>query len=97
MKLLFSILIALVIPLFFLLVFVLSQYQKLAALRRRCQEAAAQPGGGPPEPSYPAVAAEYNRARRRFPANLIGAAFGFAPAPPVIVQSSTATGQKLNR
>ncbi len=89
MKLLFSILIALVIPLFFLLVFVLSQYQKLATLRRRCQETAARPDSALAQQAYALAVAEYNEARRRFPTNLIGAAFRFAPVPPVIVQMGT--------
>ena len=79
-KILFSILIALVIPLFFLVVFVLSQYQKLAALRRRCQEAAAQSDAPLARQAYNQAAAQYNQARRRFPTRLVAAAFGFDPA-----------------
>ena len=92
MKILFISIIALVIPLFFMLVFVLSTYNKLAALRNRCREArdrieAASLAGLPPVPSslvdatrdYLAAAENYEAASTGFPASLVALVFGFRP------------------
>jgi len=81
-KHLFLLLIALVIPLFFLGVFVLSEYHKLAALRRRSQAAATQPDPALARQTYQEAAREYAKARQHFPTNLIAALFGFPPARP---------------
>ena len=81
MKLLLSLTIVLAVPLFFLLVFVLSEFHKLAALRERCRAASAPRGANPAAPDYSEAAAEYNQARGRFPTRLVAVVFGFTPAP----------------
>jgi hypothetical protein len=76
--------IALVIPVFFLLLFVMSSYHRLAALRRRCAQVAAEidtvadPGKSAVLASELTTAiAAYNAARSAFPAKLVADLFGF--------------------
>jgi hypothetical protein len=76
---LFLILVAAVIPLFFVLIYVLSEYNKLAALRRRCQSAASRVGMTAGNPSYEDAVVQYDKARSRFPGRWIALAFGFGP------------------
>jgi hypothetical protein len=90
MKLLILTVIVLVVPTFFLLVFVISTVGRLTTLRHRCRtireclEAApaadlgAQPGSEPPSPGDLMQAVDaYNAARRTFPANVLAAVCGF--------------------
>jgi hypothetical protein len=78
-KILFLTIIALVIPVFFLLIFVLGTYNRLAALRNRCRTGATGPDpDGVAERQRQAVE-QYNAARRSFPASLVARLFGFGP------------------
>ena len=86
-KILFLTAITLVIPLFFVLVFVLSEYHKLAVLRRRCRDASAQLDPVRAPQAYSDAVTQYDTARSRFPTNLIALVFGFAPADPCKTES----------
>jgi len=83
---LFLILLALVIPAFFVLIFVMSGYNKLAALRRRCQQALAElqeVTEASEQPfrrrNYDDALSAYDRARQTFPGCLFAMIFKFAP------------------
>ena len=83
MKIFFLTLIALLIPLFFLLIFMLSTYNRLAGLRNRCRAASQNPDrDGITERQRQAIE-EYDEARRTFPTNMIARLFGFGPEQPV--------------
>ena len=83
MKILILTVIVLVIPLFFILIFVLGTYNRLATLRRRCEvllrEAgnAIDPAAGREE--FHRAIDDYNTARSAFPASVIAGLFGLAP------------------
>jgi hypothetical protein len=87
MKLLIVTVVALVIPLFFVLVFVMSTVNKLTNLRRRCLDirgrAAVQSA---PEPQaqgeFNLAVEQYNAARRQFPTNLLATIWGFREMEP---------------
>jgi hypothetical protein len=84
-KILIITVIALIVPAFFLLVFVMGTCGNLSALRRRCRQlaapgdAAAPPGQGIGDTAYRDAIARYDAARSAFPARLIAALFGFGP------------------
>jgi hypothetical protein len=98
-KLLFIAIIALVIPAFFVLVFVMSTVNRLANLRNRCRDArerlnadtaqTAPTATSPPDPDlqgrqdYNLTVEQYNRARKRFPASLLARLWGFREAEPL--------------
>jgi len=82
---LFLILVALVIPVFFVLLFVTSAYHRLAALRGRCEEILmeARAVTGPAElarvgQAYDQAVAAYDRIRLRFPERWLATLFRFA-------------------
>lgn len=84
-KILFLTLIALVIPLFFLLIFLLSTYNRLATLRRRClttalNEAESSDATASLAQRKQAIEA-YNAARTTFPTSVVATLFGFQPEP----------------
>jgi hypothetical protein len=83
---LFLILLALVIPAFFVLIFVMSGYHKLAALRRRCQlaweELQVAPESSDPQrrrQEYDDAVSAYDRARQTVPGRWFATIFKFAP------------------
>jgi len=87
MKLLIVTIVALVIPLFFVLVFVMSTINKLTSLRRRCldirERADAQSDPESQARSEFCLAAEqYNAARNRFPNNFLARLWGFREMEP---------------
>jgi len=76
--------IALVVPVFFVSLFVMSTYNRLSALRRRCADLAAkaettnEPARDSQLRSEHAAAVEaYHRARSAFPASVLGALLRF--------------------
>ena len=90
MKLLILAIIVLVIPTFFVFVFVMSTLSNLASLRNRCREIRERINAAPAanSPAGPVVELEgrsdfdlaadrYNAARRKFPANVLAALCGF--------------------
>ena len=97
MKLLIITVVALVIPLFFVLVFVMSTVNKLTSLRRRCLDIRerADPQSAP-EPQarseFNVAAKQYNAARRQFPTNLLATMWGFREMKPLACQRA-ADGQ----
>jgi len=82
-KILFLTLIALVIPLFFLLIFVLGTYNRLVGLRNRCRTASQNPDRDGITESQRQAIEQYDEARRTFPTNMIARLFGFGPEQPV--------------
>ena len=100
MKLLFLTIIALVIPLFFVLVFVMSTINKLTILRRRCLDIRERGNSqSAPEPQtrdeFNPAAEQYNAARRSFPANLVAMLWGFREMESLAGQHA-ADGQAAN-
>jgi len=96
MKLLILTIIVLVIPTFFVFVFVMSTLSKLASLRNRCREirgrinaapAANSPAGPVVElqarSDFDVAADRYNAARRNFPASVLAALCGFREMEPL--------------
>ena len=96
MKLLFLAIIVLVIPAFFVFVFVMSTVSKLASLRNRCREIrerinAAPAANSPTKPvtdlrthgDFNVAAERYNAVRRKFPGNLLAAMWGFQEMEPL--------------
>lgn len=83
MKILFLTLIALVIPLFFVLIFVLGTYNRLAGLRNRCRASGSAPDQNLVSERQREAIKQYDEARRAFPAKLIARLFGFGPEQPV--------------
>jgi len=95
-KLLIIIVIALVIPMFFAGVFVLSTYNRLSRLRTLCREArervAKSPGAletaetrnilDDPVNAPEAAEKDYAALRARFPTSLVAVAFGFRAIEP---------------
>lgn len=82
MKLLFITIIVLVIPLFFLLVIVMSTVSKLTKLRNRCRELRERVQAAPLAESegpsdFNLAAEQYNAARTKLPAKLLAACCGF--------------------
>jgi len=76
--------IALVVPVFFVSLFVMSTYNQLSALRRRCADLAAEAGtANEPERAsqllsdHAAAVEAYHRARASFPASVLGALLQF--------------------
>jgi len=92
-KILFLTLIALVIPLFFLLIFVLSAYNRLAGLRNRCRASASASDQSLASEHQRQAIKQYDEARSAFPANVVARIFGFGPEQPVsgTVVSSTSS------
>jgi hypothetical protein len=91
-KILFLALIALVIPAFFALVFVLSTHARLTTLRQRCREARARAKAAAMRDArrdYEAAVGKYESARTSFPASLIARALGFHSAELQATQDST--------
>ena len=94
MKLLFITIIALVIPAFFALVFVMSAVNKLTNLRNRCREARQRlnttPSAATPssdldlkaQQEYLLAMEQYNLARKRFPISLLAFLWGFRDVEP---------------
>ena len=88
MKLLIITIIALVIPLFFVLVFVMSTINTLTSLRRRCLDIRER-GNAQSAPElqtraeFNLAAEQYNAARKRFPANLLAMLWGFREVEPL--------------
>jgi hypothetical protein len=85
MKTLFLTAIALVIPLFFLLIFVLGTYNRLAVLRSRCRSDAggvADAGHDDDAERRQRAVEQYNAARSTFPASVVARLFGFEPQSP---------------
>ena len=95
MKLLILTIIVLVIPTFFVFVFVMSTLSRLASLRRRCREfrersEAAPAADSPTKPvadlrtheDFDLAAEHYNAARAKFPASLLAALCGFHEMEP---------------
>ena len=83
MKLLFITIIALVIPLFFILVFVMSAVNKLKRLRQQCldiRECADEPKA---RSDFNFAAEQYNAARRQFPNNFLATMWGFREMEPL--------------
>ena len=87
MKLLIITVVALVIPLFFVLVFVMSTVNKLTSLRQRCLDIRNRADArSAPEAQarseFDVVAEQYNAARRQFPTNLFATMWGFREMKP---------------
>ena len=78
-KFVFLAIIALVIPVFFALMFTMSAYNRLTQLRARCREAQGRLESGEPKvaEAYQQALAEYESARRTFPGNLLARLGGF--------------------
>ena len=83
MKILFLTFIALVIPLFFLLIFVLSTYNRLVGLRNRCRASASASNRDLIAERQREAIKQYDEVRRTFPANVIARLFGFGPEQPI--------------
>lgn len=82
----FLVLVALVIPAFFALLFVMSAYHRLAALRSRCERIVSEADAvrDPTElarlrQAYDEAVAAYEKIRLRFPGSRLAAIFRFAP------------------
>jgi hypothetical protein len=91
MKVCFLVFVALVIPLFFAFIFLMSAYSRLATLRKRCQEALSELQSAHDEADretvrkkYAAAIAAFESARSAFPGPLIVTLFRIAPveSPP---------------
>lgn len=96
MKLLIIATIVLAIPLFFLLVFVMSTFNKLTSLRNRCREIRERINATPTANSltrpvldrqthgdFNLAAEHYNAVRSKFPANLLATLCGFHKMEPL--------------
>lgn len=90
MKLIFVIVVALIIPAFFVMMFVQGTYGRLTVLRSRCettrtrlrelQSASAHPDDvRATEAAYEELATEYDSLRRKLPSRWVAAWFGFQP------------------
>ena len=96
MKDLFLVFVALVIPLFFVFIFLMSTRTRLAAARERCREAEsalrATRGEGHQEAAqgkWEAAAADYETARSAFPGRWFATLIGFAPLKPTTTADSS--------
>jgi hypothetical protein len=69
----------LVVPLFFLFVFVMSTVGKLTRLRNRCAEVRRQ---NPASTEVRNIAQNYEAVRTRFPGNIVAALWGFRELEP---------------
>ena len=96
MKDLFLVSVALVIPLFFVFIFLMSTRTRLAAARERCREAesawrSAQ-GEGHQEAArgkWEAATTDYETARSAFPGRWFATLIGFAPFKPTTTADSS--------
>jgi hypothetical protein len=92
----FLVLIALVVPVFFALLFVTSAYHRLAALRLRCEQILSlAKGTSDPEElrrlrrAHEEAVAMYEHVQRRFPHSVIAALFRFSPPKPWPIADSS--------
>ena len=78
-KFVFITIIALVIPVFFTLMFTMSAYNRLAQLRARCRETQGRLESGEPNAAeaFQQALAGYESARRTFPGSLLARLGGF--------------------
>ena len=90
MKEFFLYLVALVIPVFFVFIFLMSAYNRLATLRKRCRDALAELQTARDEADretvrkkYAAAIAAFESARSTFPGPLIVLLFRIAPPEPL--------------
>ena len=80
-----------VLPVFFTITWLSSSYHRLRILRNRCKELRAQPN--PSRDADKQTATEYNRARNRFPANVVAALFGFKAIEPASGEQPDKAGE----
>lgn len=91
MKEFFLYFVALVIPVFFVFIFLMSAYNRLATLRKRCQEASSELQSARNEADeesaqqrWTSASAAFENARSAFPGPLLVALFRIAlPEPPL--------------
>ena len=96
MKILFLTFIALVIPLFFLLVYVLSTYNRLLSLRNRCRATCPDSDrDGLGERQRQAIE-QYDQARTGFPTNVVARLFGFGPEQPVSGNMASSASSRVS-
>ena len=96
MKILFLTFIALVIPLFFLLIFVLSTYNRLTNLRNRCRPIVSGSDRDDVTERRHQAVEQYNEARRSFPASVIAWLFGFGPEQPAPENAATSAPSRVS-
>jgi hypothetical protein len=97
----FLVLIALMVPAFFALLFVTSAYHRLAALRSRCAQILAEAQGTTDSTNltrlrqnHKEALADYARARLRFPGSAVASLFIRAPEPWPAQGRSGSPGEK---
>jgi hypothetical protein len=75
LKLAIILTVAAVLPVFFVITWLSSNYHRLCILRKQCDELRAQPNSS--RAAHKQAATQYNQARNRFPANLVASLLGF--------------------
>ena len=97
MKILFLTFIALVIPLFFLLIFVFGTYNRLVGLRNRCRTSASGSGEPALAEHHRKAIEQYDEVRRSFPGNVIARLFGFRPEDSVSDEAIASTSSRVSK
>jgi hypothetical protein len=80
-----------VLPVFFVITWLSSNYHRLRILRKHCDELRAQPNSS--RDDHNQAAAQYNQARNRFPANLVASLLGFKAIEPADGEQSKRRGE----